>query len=159
DKNGSARFTIDFSIENSGRSPAAAAQIRANLVPMKDVFSEPLEYQKRLCDKSRIQEEKPLNTFALFPNKRIERSVPMLADAVTISDAQASLSGIDRPVIFLFAIGCLNYRFEFEPGMPVAAQPQSVEHQTGFIYLLQRIEPKYPGAPFMIFPGNSLNAD
>jgi hypothetical protein len=142
-------FTIRFLLKNTGHSPAAHAHIEAQLTPIKvdQIFKEPLERQKQLCDAARYRNTTgEFAAFTLFPGGQTTRDVVMSMAQADIANAEFRPPNTkERPFIVPIIVGCIDYQFEFKPG----------HHQTGFLYTLYRFEGKNrPGV--RIYPGQNL---
>jgi len=147
--NGTASFTIRFLIKNTGHSPAIHAHLEAQMKPIKldeSVFTKPLEFQKDVCDKARTpQITSEFAAFTIFPGNETTRNTGVSMVPGDMKDAEFR---DPRPFINPVIVGCIDYQFGFKNG----------HHQTGFVYALYRIDPRYPLSLLRIYLGDTLLA-
>jgi hypothetical protein len=142
-------FTIRFLLKNTGHSPAAHTHIEAQLIPIKfdQIFKEPLERQKQLCDAARNRTtSSEFAAFTLFPSGQTMKDAGMSMAQADIANAEFRPPNTkERPFIVPVIVGCVDYQFEFKSG----------HHQTRFLYELYRFEGKNR-AWGRIYPGQNL---
>jgi len=163
-KDGALQLSLRFDLKNVGHSVATNVAIRAGMLALKynpsqsemktmNPFQEPIDRQKTLCAKS-----DPYGfTLTLYPDD------PIRSWGVGIGLSRAEMEArfvsppppSPRPLppspgerVSPMLFGCIDYQLSTLPK----------HHQTGFIYDINRIDPKYPGTPFLIVVGQELPA-
>jgi hypothetical protein len=149
------RFSAVFRIRNIGHSPAAKAILKVDLIPLRvkevQTFSEPFRHQKQMCSQPESRSKSTFEggdyTFTLLPGQWTEKNAFMVISPQDRKQAEwIPFGSNNKPIITLFMVGCVDYGFEFKAG----------RHQSGFIYGLTRVDPKYPLSPFVIYSGEPV---
>jgi len=151
DSEGNLRLAVSFSLTNVGHSVATEVTVYFDVLPIPqgEHFTKPLEQQKALCSKPRPNSL----TTTVFPDETAKADVVLLVgrkeiEANIIPPPPGTFKPPTGKRISPVLFGCVDYR--------ISSLPE--HHQTGFIYNVNRIDPKTSSVPYLIVVDQSLPA-
>jgi hypothetical protein len=147
--NGIAPIRLLFTLTNTGNSPATKVQINVRAFLGNFLYaSTPREEYQKICDITRRRGENPTEdglseeilSCTLFPGEIKQIPVSETMNAREISDlieAWKERTGDEWKFFAPHIVGCVSYWIPFDDR----------QHQTGFMYVLERMLPDFPGGP------------
>ena len=142
-ENNNVNVQTRFVVRNTGRSAATAATINATMIAPKlggDVYKEVIAKQTEMCSRTAAD----IMPRTVFPGDGYA------ADwGFSIGRDEVKKNGIEgTPIIALFIIGCVNYRFSDQPTV----------YQTGFVREVHVFKRETPGARYGLFLDQNVPA-
>ncbi len=137
-----ARVTFQFTVKNSGKSPAVGVFLEPELYTLS-LKKNPVAERRRLC--SELIKRGPALGETVFPGE----VMPMLNGLNLTPRDMAENSAPGGGGLFIYVIACVAYR------PPFGEYPQA-PYYTGILYDLSRSDPAHPNLSFVIKLGEDV---
>jgi hypothetical protein len=137
-------------VKNIGHTVAKEVNSNVELIVVHgdQIFTKPLQEQKRLCDLARNRKVRPEFTLGpvMFPDAGDRFDFSTQISRKDIDAESFTVPKVTTKFITSVLVGCIDYQTTFSKG----------HHQTGFIYMITRFDPAKPAVPFLIRADQSL---
>jgi hypothetical protein len=139
DDSGGLFLRVEYSLKNSGRTPAVGGMIEDDLYVGGGAFDVP-DAQRKACSREQVQlKDDDLGVgYSVFPDDIVKSQITLSATqdqikrAVATNDAFQHITKIprDKTILNIWIVGCVNYYFTFGDERKI--------HQTGFALQVNR---------------------